>query len=285
MSVKVGDKYIVEIAEVQNYKTDEGLSFPLGRVKGFRALTLDGYALDKLERYTERDCRECQNEWITKLTERGEDAYAEGLAEGEKKWKDTYNTKSLTYEQGYKDGYEAGMNMAWECARKTFSDMPDYRVAEAYPYEWENGGWSAIARLSASEAIAKLHDWEEKQKQPDIQIGDEVIVPNGDKGILTGFVQIEDGAEPINNVMFGDGSANGFLRRYLKKTGRHFDVQSILDAMQMKPHRRNDDPEGDHCEHCKYDTKGLEKFPCNECCYGGAYRSNRNDSYYTKETE
>ncbi len=44
-----GDKYIIEIAEVQKYHTDNGDEFELGRVKGFKALTLDESALKKLK--------------------------------------------------------------------------------------------------------------------------------------------------------------------------------------------------------------------------------------------
>ena len=44
-----GDKYIVEIAEVQEYHDENGNEFELGRVKGFKALTLDEVALKKLE--------------------------------------------------------------------------------------------------------------------------------------------------------------------------------------------------------------------------------------------
>ena len=45
-----GDKYIIEIAEVQTYHDDNGNEFQLGLVKGFHALTLDEAALKKLER-------------------------------------------------------------------------------------------------------------------------------------------------------------------------------------------------------------------------------------------
>ena len=48
--MKVGDKYIVEIAEVQEYHDENGNVFELGRVKGFKALTLDEVALKKLEK-------------------------------------------------------------------------------------------------------------------------------------------------------------------------------------------------------------------------------------------
>ena len=44
-----GDKYIIEIDEVQQYHDDNGKVFELGKVKGFHALTLDEAALKKLE--------------------------------------------------------------------------------------------------------------------------------------------------------------------------------------------------------------------------------------------
>jgi len=44
-----GDKYVIEIAEVQKYHSEDGGEFELGRVKGFKALTLDESALKKLE--------------------------------------------------------------------------------------------------------------------------------------------------------------------------------------------------------------------------------------------
>ena len=47
--MKTGDRYIIEIAEVKKYHTDNGDEFELGRVKGFKALTLDESALKKLE--------------------------------------------------------------------------------------------------------------------------------------------------------------------------------------------------------------------------------------------
>ena len=50
-----GDKYIVEIAEMQEYHDDKGNVFELGRVKGFKALTLDEVALKKLEKVEEHE--------------------------------------------------------------------------------------------------------------------------------------------------------------------------------------------------------------------------------------
>lgn len=56
-----GDKYIVEIDEVQIFHDDNGKAFELGKVKGFHALTLDEVALKKLEP-VRRGCWKTVNE-------------------------------------------------------------------------------------------------------------------------------------------------------------------------------------------------------------------------------
>ena len=53
--MKKGDKYIVEIAEVLKCHGEHGEVFRLGRVKGFKALTLDEVALKKLEKVEEHE--------------------------------------------------------------------------------------------------------------------------------------------------------------------------------------------------------------------------------------
>lgn len=47
---KVGDKYIIEIAEVIQIREMESVGF-LYRVKGFNSLVFDNVGLDKLEKY------------------------------------------------------------------------------------------------------------------------------------------------------------------------------------------------------------------------------------------
>lgn len=51
--MKPGDKYIIEIDEVQKYHDKDGNEFDLGKVKGFKALTLDEGALKKLEKVSD----------------------------------------------------------------------------------------------------------------------------------------------------------------------------------------------------------------------------------------
>lgn len=51
--MKQGDKYIIEIAEVQTHYDDNGNKYPLARIKGFSSLVFDEYGLGKLEKVEE----------------------------------------------------------------------------------------------------------------------------------------------------------------------------------------------------------------------------------------
>lgn len=51
--MKKGDKYVIEIGEVEYFEDDNGVDYPLARIKGFSALTFDEKGLDKLERVIE----------------------------------------------------------------------------------------------------------------------------------------------------------------------------------------------------------------------------------------
>lgn len=92
-------------------------------------------------------------------------AYDRGYKQGEKDgYRDGQNIEQsnaiTTKEEIAKMEYERGLNVAWECARKialrkdearnAFHDIAPVKVFEGY---------------SASEAIAKIKEYEEKQKQ------------------------------------------------------------------------------------------------------------------------
>ena len=64
-----------------------------------------------------------------------------------------------TIKVGYETGYERGIHDAWECARKidTNRDLENYVFGD----DLDNG----YRNLSASEAMAKVKEYEEKQRQ------------------------------------------------------------------------------------------------------------------------
>lgn len=91
-------------------------------------------------------------------------------------WKEGYNAgledgniSNGTLEEKVKEAYENGLNVAWECARKIFS-MPVYDVNEIFPECQAN----ICEDVSALEAIERIKEYEEKQKEPIIKVGDRV---------------------------------------------------------------------------------------------------------------
>ena len=125
--------------------------------------------------------------------------------------------------------YQRGLEDAWEAARKLFSSMADSDIEKAFPTEWNNGGFHALINLQPQEAIAKLKAYEEKQKADDkIEVGDEVIYNGTTKCIV---VRPEDD-ERYASLIDSDGTHYSADHRECKKTGRHFDIESILEGMR-----------------------------------------------------
>ena len=141
------------------------------------------------------------------------------------------NAYDKGYKQGVNDGsldvkmrvdgvYEKGLNDAWECARKIMLSDEDGGIAHIDIQKIFGGSYyTALMNYSASEAIAKINEYEEKQKQADdeIKVGDEVIWNDHVKGIVIEII---------------DCNLRGFTSRlcpfewrkeFCRRTGRHFD--------------------------------------------------------------
>ena len=123
------------------------------------------------------------------------------------------------------EAYQRGLEDAWEAARKLFSSMADSDIEKAFPIEWNNGGFEALMNLQPQEAIAKLKAYEE-HKDDSIKVGDEVATKTDKKYTV---------------VSFGTGTVCGFNTKGMwsglnpkevTKTGKHYDIQSILEAMR-----------------------------------------------------
>ena len=128
------------------------------------------------------------------------------------------------------EAYQAGLNDAWEAAKKLFSSMADSDIEKAFPIEWNNGGFKALMNLQPQEAIAKLKAYEHKDSDR-IDVGDEVNW-DGDCFIVTKIFQPRNMKEQCDGID-DDGSAyHDILMEDLKKTGKHYDIASILEAMK-----------------------------------------------------
>ena len=122
------------------------------------------------------------------------------------------------------EAYQRGLDDAWEAARKIveMSDPPYWGVFNEYKDD-------LFKKITAAEAIEKLKAYEEKQKADDkIKVGDEVIYNGTTKCIV---VRPEDD-ERYASLIDSDGTHYSADHRECKKTGRHFDIASILEDMR-----------------------------------------------------
>ena len=145
------------------------------------------------------------------------------------------------YQRGYKDcetrycsfdacpnrqaEYQRGLDDAWEAVRKIA--LMDTEISENVTGYF--GLFRIMKNLTPMQAIAKLKAYEEKQKAEDeIKVGDEVTPKRnvGWKGVVVGID--DDNAM----VMTSDGYSAMYQIEILCKTGRHFDIASILKEMR-----------------------------------------------------
>ena len=132
-------------------------------------------------------------------------------------------------ETAYKKGLEDGKKATWEAVRKVIH-LPEAVVLDLFTdcYSSVCTVLQVFLKYEGSEVIEKLKAYEEKQKADDkIEVGDEVDA-YGNKGVVTYMYEKED----VYCVMMRDGSASIRKNGDIVKTGRHFDIASILEAMK-----------------------------------------------------
>ena len=141
------------------------------------------------------------------------------------------------YQAGYADGnntkgeaYQEGLNDAWECARKLICDCnyPNNHLRMAVVKG--NTLVKFFTETTASEAIQKIKDYEEKQKQADagFRIGDEVIV-KGDRAIV-----IKVDIDHWYRVVYESGNTDYIHQDTITdKTGKHYDaIEEVLKELR-----------------------------------------------------
>lgn len=130
--------------------------------------------------------------------------------------------------------YQRGLDAAWEAARKIagmWETIDNEGLLEIFGLTAKIGE-STIGTLfnkqAASEAIAKLKAYEEKQKAEDeIKVGDEVIY--NEHRFIVFATETEEHYASLFDVNGRHASAS---QSQCKKTGRHFDIDKILEEMK-----------------------------------------------------
>ena len=179
-------------------------------------LYLYAMAVDELE--------ELNSDYINEhFSDLQDTAYQRGLEEGN--------------EIGYKDGVKDGQNEAWEAARKVIlnrdeggtSNLDLDEIFGCFTIQ------QVFRRYIVSEAIAKLKAYEEKQKADgEIKVGDEVISLRKNGEVfedMSPWVVTYETKYSYQGFEAG-GMFHNNPKERVRKTGRHFDIQKILEEMK-----------------------------------------------------
>ena len=136
---------------------------------------------------------------------------------------------------GYKNGVKDGQNKAWEAAKKIaemWTRIDNEELLAVFGIT-ERIGHSTIRSLfekqTANEAIEKLKAHEQKQSDK-IKRGDIVNVKGSCNDDLLGVVTKvwEDNCY----IMWGDGSGGAWSKDSVVKTGKHIDIDKILEELR-----------------------------------------------------
>lgn len=153
-----------------------------------------------------------------------DNARKQGYADGKA------DTPFTDTEEAEKKAYEQGLNDAWKCARKI--SMPENEGGMSVKaLQSIFGKAREIFNCTASEAIAKIKEYEDKQKQDaEIKIGDEVT-HDGAK-----FIVLNIDSPTSVYCLDTRGRTPIFTNIHnLKKTGRHFDaIPEVLNQMNRE---------------------------------------------------
>lgn len=178
-------KYIIEI-EDEPFGRDDDMEHYLYRAKGFKSLVFDQEGLAKLVEFDHM----CPS------------------------W--------------YEEVYQKGLDDAWDAARRIGS-YADSNTWKDIGFRLDTFGWAerykeVIANYTASEAIAKLKEYEQRQA---VEVGDEVFIEKIDQNVIV----LNTGR--FMNCMDKDGVVLRAEREDVVKTGRHFpEIAEVLKKMQ-----------------------------------------------------
>ena len=159
----------------------------------------------------------------TDMQKKLDDAYQNGLEEGKKQAKaQAHLDVCHDIERVAHGNYQKGLDDAWDAAKK-LAMMDTETSEEATGYF---GLFRILENLTPGEAISKLSAYEEEKNK--IHVGDEVrrisdgvkyvvVDPKNEFGRACGF--------SMNGIWYGEH------HDALRKTGRRFDMESILKEM------------------------------------------------------
>lgn len=188
---QVGDKFVIEIEEICGCEERNALAVPhtLYRAKGFNSLVFDEPGLDKLERLD----GDYVNENFGELQD---------------------------------EAYAAGLNDAWELAKKIVLTVGDGGIEEDKLKELfdlpsiKRPSYWIFKECTPQKALAKIEAYEKESEE--IKVGD--VVETED----CIAVVIDQYADDRYHVFTENGCVEDWCHAEMAKTGKHIDVSAIL---------------------------------------------------------
>lgn len=213
----MGKKYIIELEEPEMF--DERKYYQCSQMPWW---SVSENIVENLTPYTEPDMEQVRKEAYDKGYENG---FIAGRLKAEK-----------SGQSFYKDGYQRGLNDAWEAARKICTNwvMPDSVLSEIFGMDKTID--DIMKESTASEAIEKIRQYEQRREEQ-ITKGDvvrikftpevEILVTYADEEYVSGIALTEvDGSCEI-----GDQYTDIMICN-VEKTGKHYDIVSVLQKMR-----------------------------------------------------
>lgn len=177
-----------------------------------------------------------------------------------------YTDYAINVLEDFGKAYKCGLNNAWECARK-ISHMEQRDINKMMGGE-DFGDINIIDEMTPVEAIEKVKEYEKNKEQisldpyeafpckhiekvgyeektetdmptqfdsNDIKVGDEVVVADDIKGVVTDIIDLTD--EIYVTTVYG--WSDRFNKVFVEKTGKHYpQIEEVLE--QMKRSKEND---------------------------------------------
>ena len=184
---KVGDKFIVEVAEIFEEAEEDLFPDELYRIRGFNSLVFDDDGLDELQKYTE-----------TQIP--------------------------------YSEAYNQGLQDAWELVRKLYLDgKQKYSPEEQKEIFGGSGITYVIEHYTPQEALAKIEAYEKEKAK--IKVGDVVRAHENHEYVVIATSEEMPNNQPLLRSLENTKNVCFCTNDRMKKTGKHIDIQSILDGI------------------------------------------------------
>ena len=130
--------------------------------------------------------------------------------------------QDTAYKRGLNDAWECGKKLAWAAKYGGYGDRLNDVFGRDDTFDFYD--------YTPNEAIEKLKSFEQKQDDK-IEVGDEVNWL-GDCFVVTRIFQPHNMKEQCDGIDDDGCVYHDVLMDDLEKTGRHFDIASILEAMK-----------------------------------------------------